>query len=33
MRSCSPTAAGRFDSEGDWDPFNAKHKTDGYDLG
>jgi putative CocE/NonD family hydrolase len=23
---------GRFDSEGDWDPFNAKHKTDGYDL-
>jgi putative CocE/NonD family hydrolase len=23
---------GRFDSEGDWDPFGAKHKTDGYDL-
>src|SRR2546428_367834 len=23
---------GRFDSEGDWDPFNAKHKTDGHDL-
>lgn len=23
---------GRFDSEGDWDPFHAKHKTDGYDL-
>jgi len=23
---------GRFDSEGDWDPFNPKHKTDGYDL-
>jgi len=23
---------GRFDSEGTWDPFDAKHKTDGYDL-
>jgi predicted acyl esterase len=23
---------GRFDSEGDWDPFGAKHKTDGFDL-
>ncbi len=23
---------GRFDSEGDWDPFTANHKTDGYDL-
>lgn len=23
---------GRFDSEGEWDPFGAKHKTDGYDL-
>lgn len=23
---------GRFDSEGDWDPFGAKHKIDGYDL-
>jgi putative CocE/NonD family hydrolase len=23
---------GRYDSEGDWDPFDAKHKTDGYDL-
>ncbi len=23
---------GRFDSEGDWDPFDRKHKTDGYDL-
>lgn len=23
---------GRFDSEGTWDPFNPKHKTDGYDL-
>src|SRR6202020_1886515 len=23
---------GRFDSEGDWDPFGHKHKTDGYDL-
>lgn len=23
---------GRFDSDGEWDPFNAKHKTDGYDL-
>jgi uncharacterized protein len=23
---------GRFDSEGDWDPFDKKHKTDGYDL-
>lgn len=23
---------GRFDSEGDWDPFSALHKTDGYDL-
>lgn len=23
---------GRFDSEGVWDPFDAKHKTDGYDL-
>lgn len=23
---------GRYDSEGVWDPFNAKHKTDGYDL-
>lgn len=25
-------ARGRFDSEGDWDPFDRKHKTDGYDL-
>jgi hypothetical protein len=23
---------GRFDSEGTWDPFDPKHKTDGYDL-
>ena len=23
---------GRFDSEGEWDPFTALHKTDGYDL-
>ena len=23
---------GRFKSEGTWDPFNPKHKTDGYDL-
>jgi putative CocE/NonD family hydrolase len=23
---------GRFDSEGQWDPFTPKHKTDGYDL-
>jgi len=23
---------GRYDSEGEWDPFNPKHKTDGYDL-
>jgi putative CocE/NonD family hydrolase len=23
---------GRYDSEGEWDPFAAKHKTDGYDL-
>lgn len=23
---------GRFDSEGVWDPFDAKHKSDGYDL-
>jgi len=23
---------GRYDSEGTWDPFDAKHKTDGYDL-
>lgn len=23
---------GRYDSEGEWDPFDAKHKTDGYDL-
>jgi putative CocE/NonD family hydrolase len=23
---------GRFDSEGVWDPFGAKHKIDGYDL-
>jgi putative CocE/NonD family hydrolase len=23
---------GRFDSEGAWDPFNPKHKTDGYDV-
>jgi hypothetical protein len=23
---------GRFDSEGQWDPFDPKHKTDGYDL-
>lgn len=23
---------GRFDSEGEWDPFNVKHKTDGFDL-
>jgi putative CocE/NonD family hydrolase len=25
-------ARGRYDSEGDWDPFGAKHKSDGYDL-
>jgi len=25
-------ARGRFDSQGSWDPFDAKHKTDGYDL-
>lgn len=23
---------GRYDSEGEWDPFNPKNKTDGYDL-
>ena len=23
---------GRFESEGEWDPFSAQHKTDGYDL-
>jgi len=23
---------GRYQSEGDWDPFDPKHKTDGYDL-
>ena len=23
---------GRYDSDGDWDPYGAKHKTDGYDL-
>lgn len=23
---------GRFDSDGEWDPFDGKHKTDGYDL-
>jgi len=23
---------GRYDSEGEWDPFNPKHKTDGDDL-
>src|SRR5262245_46689928 len=23
---------GRFDSEGDWDPFDRKHKTDGAEL-
>ncbi len=23
---------GRFDSDGEWDVFGAKHKTDGYDL-
>jgi predicted acyl esterase len=23
---------GRFNSKGTWDPFNPKHKTDGYDL-
>ena len=23
---------GRYESEGDWDPFDPKHKTDGYDL-
>ena len=23
---------GRYDSEGEWDPFTANHKTDGYDL-
>lgn len=25
-------ARGRYDSEGEWDPFHAKHKTDGYDV-
>jgi putative CocE/NonD family hydrolase len=23
---------GRYDSEGDWDPFDRRHKTDGHDL-
>src|SRR5579864_5760923 len=23
---------GRFDSDGDWDPFSPLHKSDGYDL-
>jgi putative CocE/NonD family hydrolase len=23
---------GRYDSEGDWDPFDGKHKTDGHDV-
>lgn len=23
---------GRYDSEGDWSPFDARHKTDGHDL-
>src|SRR6516162_6882988 len=23
---------GRYDSEGDWDPFDCKHKTDGHDV-
>ena len=23
---------GRFDSDGTWDPFSQRHKTDGYDL-
>jgi putative CocE/NonD family hydrolase len=23
---------GRYDSEGDWDPFDARHKADGHDL-
>src|SRR5262249_10228364 len=23
---------GRYDSEGTWDPFDARHKVDGYDL-
>jgi putative CocE/NonD family hydrolase len=25
-------ARGRFESEGDWDPFSPLHKSDGYDL-
>lgn len=25
-------ARGRYDSEGQWDPFNPQHKSDGYDL-
>src|SRR5262249_6092712 len=25
-------ARGRYDSDGDWDPFGGKHKTDGHDL-
>src|SRR5262245_55172612 len=25
-------ARGRYDSEGDWDPFDRGHKTDGHDL-
>ena len=25
-------ARGRYDSEGDWDPFGRKHKEDGHDL-
>ena len=25
-------ARGRFESEGEWDPFSPNHKTDGYDL-
>jgi putative CocE/NonD family hydrolase len=25
-------ARGRYDSEGDWNPFDPKHKTDGHDL-
>ena len=28
----SADVRGRYESEGDWDPFDPKHKTDGYDL-
>jgi len=32
LRDAIADSRGRFDSDGEWDPFDPRHKTDGYDL-